>query len=327
MERVNRGKVETRRLRSEVELEQWRNKILSERKPERTSISICGGTGCRAYRTENVADALAREIEQQGLTGQVELKVTGCHGLCERGPLVVVYPQKIFYQRVTPYDAPEIIAETAKNGRVLDRLLYVDPVSQKKLNFEHEVPFYAKQYRLVFGSNGIIDPTSIEDYIATGGYLALVKAFNMSPEEIIEEVRKAGLRGRGGAGFPTARKWETCRNAPLSDGIRYVICNADEGDPGAYANRSLLEGNPHSVVEGMIIGAYAIGSHYGYVYVRHEYPLAVANLGVALNQARECGLLGEDILGSGFDFNIKISRGGGAFICGESTALMASLEG
>ena len=317
-----------KKLRTAVELEQWRDQILSQRRAEKPCISICGGTGCHAYRSEDVADALAEEIERQGLNGEVELKVTGCHGFCERGPLVAIYPQEIFYQRVTRDDVPEIVAGAIMKRKIINRLLYVDPVSGKKAKFEHEVPFYKKQQRLVFGNNGIIDPKSVEDYMAIAGYSALSKVlFEMQPEGVIEEVRKAGLRGRGGGGFPTARKWEECRNAPSSDGIRYVICNADEGDPGAYMDRSLLEGNPHSVIEGMIIGAYAIGSHYGYVYVRHEYPLAVTNLSMALERARAYGLLGEDILGSGFGFDIKISRGGGAFVCGESTALMASLEG
>ena len=317
-----------KKLRTAVELEQLRARILSQRKPEKSCISMCGGTGCHAYRCENVAKAFKNDIERQGLSKQVELKVTGCHGFCERGPLVVIYPEGIFYQRVTPNDAPEIISETVLKGNVIDRLLYVDPTSGQKAHFENDVRFYNRQQRLVFGYNGVIDPTNIEDYLAIGGYSALAKVlFDMQPEEVIEEIRKSRLRGRGGGGFPTARKWEACRNAPSSDGIRYVICNADEGDPGAYMDRSLLEGNPHSVIEGMIIGAYAIGSHRGYVYVRHEYPLAVANLSIALEQAREYGLLGENILRSGFDFDIKISRGGGAFICGESTALMASLEG
>ena len=316
------------RLKTVVEMERLRARVVGQREPEKPCISICGGTGCHAYRCEDVARAFESEIKRQGLRGQVQLKVTGCHGFCERGPLMVLYPQRIFYQRVTTGDVSEIIEETVVKGNIIDRLLYVDPVSGKKAYTEDDVPFYKGQQRLVFGSNGVIDPKNIEDYLAIGGYSALSKVlFEMKPEEVIEEVRKAGLRGRGGGGFPTARKWESCRNAPSSDGIRYVICNADEGDPGAYMDRSLVEGNPHSVIEGMIIGAYAIGSHYGYVYVRHEYPLAVANLSIALEQAREYGLLGEDILGSGFDFDIKISRGGGAFICGESTALMASLEG
>ena len=317
-----------KKLRTAVELRQLRTRILSQRDPKKACIAICCGTGCRAYGAEDVAKALRNEIGRQRLGKQIQLKVTGCHGFCEHGPLLVIYPGRIFYQRVTPNDAAEIISETVLNGNIVDRLLYLDPTSGQKTHFEGDVPFYKRQRRLIFGSNGLIDPTNIEDYFAIDGYSALSKVlFEMQPEEAIAEIRKSGLRGRGGGGFPTAAKWESCRNAPSSDGIRYVICNADEGDPGAYMDRSLLEGNPHSVMEGMIIGAYAIGAHHGYVYVRHEYPLAVRNLSIALDQAREYGLLGQDILGSGFDFDIKISRGGGAFICGESTALMASLEG
>ena len=315
-------------LRSAIELEQLRVRILSQRKLGKPCISICGGTGCHAYGCEDVAKAFENEIERQGLSKQVELKVTGCHGFCEHGSLAVVYPEKIFYQRVTPNDAPEIISETVLKGNIIDRLLYVEPTSGQKAHFENDVPFYKKQQRLIFGNNGLIDPTNIKDYLTIGGYSALSKVlFEIQPEQVVEEIRKSGLRGRGGGGFPTAAKWESCRNAPSLDGVRYIICNADEGDPGAYMDRSLLEGNPHSVIEGMIIGGYAIGSHYGYVYVRHEYPLAVKNLSIALEQAREYGLLGKDILGSGFDFDIRTSRGGGAFVCGESTALMASLEG
>jgi len=317
-----------KKLRTAVELRQLRARILSRRDPEKACIAICCGTGCRAYGADDVARALKNEIVRRRLGKQVQLKVTGCHGFCEHGPLLVVYPGRIFYQRVTPNDAAEIISETVMNGNIVDRLLYLDPTSGQKTHFEGDVPFYKRQRRLIFSSNGLIDPTNIEDYFAIDGYSALSKVlFEMQPEEAIAEIRKSGLRGRGGGGFPTAAKWESCRNAPSSDGIRYVICNADEGDPGAYMDRSLLEGNPHSVIEGMTIGAYAIGSHHGYVYVRHEYPLAVRNLSIALDQAREYGLLGQDILGSGFDFDIKVSRGGGAFICGESTALMASLEG
>jgi len=316
------------KLKSAVELERLRDEILSQRTREKPTISICGGTGCHAYKCEDVANAFQKEIKRQGLADQVELKVTGCHGFCERGPLMVLYPEKIFYQRISPSDVPEILAETVVKGNVIERLLYVDPVDGKSVQLQEDVAFYRQQQRLIFGNNGLVDPTNIEDYFAVGGYSALSKVLlEMQPEEVIQEIKKSGLRGRGGGGFPTATKWESCRNAPSYDGVRYVICNADEGDPGAYMDRSLLEGNPHCVIEGMIIGAYAIGSHYGYVYVRHEYPLAVKNLIVALDQARDNGLLGKNILGSAFDFDIKISRGGGAFICGESTALMASLEG
>ncbi len=272
-----------KKLRTAVELRQLRARILSQRDPEKACIAICCGTGCRAYGAEDVARALRNEIGRRRLGKQVQLKVTGCHGFCEHGPLLVVYPGRIFYQRVTPNDAAEIISETVLNGNIVDRLLYLDPTSGQKTHFEGDVPFYKRQRRLIFGSNGLIDPTNIEDYFAIDGYSALSKVlFEMQPEEAIAEIRKSGLRGRGGGGFPTAAKWESCRNAPSSDGIRYIICNADEGDPGAYMDRSLLEGNPHSVMEGMIIGAYAIGSHHGYVYVRHEYPLAVRNLSIAL---------------------------------------------
>jgi len=317
-----------KKLRSLVELEQLRARLARQRDPKKPYVSVCGGTGCHAYKCEDVARALANEIEQQGLSERVELKVTGCHGFCERGPLVVIYPEKTFYQRVNPADASEIISGTVAKGKVIERLLFAETGNGHKARSENEISFYKKQQRLIFGSNGIIDPTSIEDYIALGGYSALCKVlFDMHPEDVLDEISKSGLRGRGGAGFPTFRKWEAARSAPSYDGVRYVICNADEGDPGAYMDRSLLEGNPHSIIEGMIIGAHTIGSNHGCVYVRMEYPLAVRNLGIALEQAREYGLLGENILGSDFDFDIKISRGGGAFICGESTALMASLEG
>jgi len=317
-----------KKLKSPVQLERLKANLAKQRETAKASIDVCGGTGCRAYGCEDVYKAFKEQIKNQKASVRVNLKLTGCHGFCECGTLVVFRPEKIMYVRVTPDDVPEIVEESILKKNVIERLLYTDPVSGKKIIHEDEVPFYKRQQRLVFGSNGMIDPTSIEDYLAIGGYSAIVKVlFEMEPEEVIEEIKKSGLRGRGGGGFPTGIKWETCRNAPSKNGTRYVICNADEGDPGAYMDRSLLEGNPHSIIEGMLIGAYAIGSNQGYVYVRHEYPLAVQNLGIALDQAGEIGLLGKNILGSDFTFDIKISRGGGAFICGESTALMASLEG
>ncbi|MGA1790589.1 MAG: NADH-ubiquinone oxidoreductase-F iron-sulfur binding region domain-containing protein [bacterium] len=317
-----------KKIKSPKELKNLQESLAKGRTTGKPGIVICGGTGCRAYGCEAVFNAFEKEVKQQGLGGKVDLKLTGCHGFCECGTLVVVYPEKILYVRVSPEDVPEILSETVKNKRVIERLLYTDPVSGEKIRHENDIPFYRKQQRLIFGSNGMLDPAKIEDYVAIGGYQALGKVlFEMKPEEVIEEIKRSGLRGRGGGGFSTGKKWESCRNAPSRNGTRYVICNADEGDPGAYMDRSLLEGNPHCVIEGMLIGAYAIGSHEGYVYVRHEYPLAVKNLEIALKQAREYGLLGENILGSGFAFEIKISRGGGAFVCGESTALMASLEG
>ena len=316
------------KLGSAVELEQLRSKILSQRDPNRVCIVTSVGTCGLARGAAEVAQAISTTLGDLALKDSVDVRVTGCHGFCEIEPVVVIYPERIIYQQVTPANIPEIISQSVINNKVIRRLLYTDVSTGKKVIHEQDIPFYSKQNRLLLDSNRLIDPHEIEDYLAIGGYSALSKVlFETQPEEVIEEIRRAGLRGRGGGGFPTARKWESCRNAPSSDGIRYVICNADEGDPGAYMDRSLLEGNPHSVIEGMIIGAYAIGSHYGYVYVRHEYPLAVNNLGIALEQARAYGLLGENILGSSFDFDIKISRGGGAFICGESTALMASLEG
>ena len=313
-------------LKTFKELEKARESIIKKRDPRKPCVTVCSGTGCHAYNCKAVADTLKDEVEKQGLKGKVDVRTTGCHGFCERGPIAVVYPQGIFYQQLKPEDAKDIVGETVAKNKIVERLLYKDPNTDKKIEQEKEVPFYKKQERIVFGSNGLIDPESIEDYIAIGGYEALGKALSrMKPEEVIKEVKDSGLRGRGGGGFLTGRKWESCRKT--HGDIRYVICNADEGDPGAYMDRSLLEGNPHSVLEGMIIGAYAIGSSEGYIYVRNEYPLAVKNAQVAIEQAREYGFLGKNILGSGFDFDITICRGGGAFVCGESTALMASLEG
>ncbi len=313
------------RLSSPEELEAIRESIIRSRDPNKTCIVICGGTGCLALGAEDVIAGFRRELQDQGLETKVDLRITGCPGFCERGPLVLIKPESILYQQVRVEDVPEMISETIR-GNIVDRLLYIAPNTGGKILYEHEVPFYRKQKRLIIGNNSNIDPTIIEDYLALGGYSALGKAlFNTSPEQIIEEIKKSGLRGRGGGGFPTGVKWETCRRA--HGDTKYIICNCDEGDPGAFMDRSLMEGNPHSVLEGMIIGAYAIGGHEGYIYVRNEYPLAVKNAEIAIKQAEEYGLLGRDILGSGFDFNIRISRGGGAFVCGESTALMVSLEG
>jgi len=291
--------------------------------PQKPMVTICAGTGCRGYGCVRVKEALESEISRQGV--HVDVKATGCFGFCEKGPLVVVYPQKIFYQQVKVEDVPDIVSQTVVKGEVLEKLLYRDPMTGGQVMEEGEVPFYKKQRRLIFGSNGLIDPTKIEDYIALGGYSALSKALSMTPEGIIEEVKKAGLRGRGGGGFPAGVKWEGCRAAHGSP--KYVIGNGDEGDPGAYMDRSLMEGNPHSVLEGMIIGAYAVGANKGYLYVRNEYPLAVSHLTLAIESARRAGFLGENILGSGFSFDLAINRGGGAFVCGESSALFASIEG
>jgi len=312
------------RLSSPQELEALRESIIKSRDSSQSCIVICGGTGCLALGAEGVIAGFKRELKERRLENKISLRVTGCPGFCERGPLVVIKPENILYQQVKAADVDEIVSATVK-GSIIDRLLYVDPDTGKKITYESDVPFYKKQERLLLGSNSNIDPNVIEDYLALGGYAALAKTLSMKSEAVIAEVKKAGLRGRGGGGFPAAVKWETCRNA--EGDTKYIICNCDEGDPGAFMDRSLMEGNPHSVLEGMVIGAYAIGGHEGYIYVRNEYPLAVKNARIAIEQAEKMGLLGENILGSGFDFSVTISRGGGAFVCGESTALMASLEG
>jgi NADH-quinone oxidoreductase subunit F len=315
-----------RKIKSLQDLETFRNSIAAKRKLNKPYIAICSGAGCSALGCREVIAATIKEIETQKLRKKVDTKTTGCPGFCEQGPLVVVYPQNILYTHVKVEDISEIISETVLNGKIIDRLLYIDPASGQEFIHEFEIPFYKKQKRLLLGNNSKIDPNNIEDYIALGGYSALAEVLlDRSPEQVIEEVKRSGLRGRGGGGFPAGRKWQSCRDAPGEP--KYVIANCDEGDPGAFANRSLLEGNPHSVLEGLIICAYAIGSHEGYIYVRNEYPLAVENAAIAIGQAEQSGFLGKDILGSGFDFTISINRGGGAFVCGESTALMASLEG
>ncbi len=317
-----------KRLKSPLELKKIRDKQKKINDPEKILIATSVGTCGLASGAGEVLEALRKEISDRGLGDKIGIRTTGCQGFCQIEPVVVIYPERILYQNVIPDDVPEIINELANGKKVIERLLYKDSATGERFTYEQDVPFFKKQERLLLDSNRLLDPDHIEEYIGLGGYSAVAKAiFDMDSQSIIEEIKKSGLRGRGGGGFPAGRKWESCKNAISSDGTRYVICNADEGDPGAYMDRSLLEGNPHSVIEGMIIGAYAIGSNDGYVYVRNEYPLAIKNLETALNQAREYGLLGDDIFGSGFNFDIKISRGGGAFICGESTALMASLEG
>jgi NADH-quinone oxidoreductase subunit F len=313
------------RLNSPAELEEFRQEILSKRDANRPCITICSGTGCHAYGSEKVNAAFEEEIKKRRLEAEVDIRRTGCHGFCERGTLVVIYPEEICYVSVQPEDAAEVV-QSVKENKVVDRLLYVDPATAKKVIHESEIPFYKYQNRIVFGNNRRIDPRSIDDYIALGGYSALSKALSqMTPEQVMEEVKRSGLRGRGGGGFPAGWKWQTTRDAIGEP--KYVIVNCDEGDPGAYMDRSLMEGNPHSVLEGLTVGAYAIGSHEGFVYVRQEYPLAVDNLTTAIKQAEEHGFLGENILGSGFDFKVKVHRGAGAFISGESSALMTAIEG
>ncbi|MEE9566152.1 MAG: NAD(P)H-dependent oxidoreductase subunit E, partial [Desulfobacteria bacterium] len=315
-----------KKIESVKDLTELRERLRSRGKSFKSKISICGGTGCHASRVQDVIDAVRKELEKKELKKSVQIRVTGCHGFCEQGPLMIIEPGNIFYCGLKPEDADEIIAKTILKGEVIEHLLYIDPVTSKKVRTEAEVPFYRAQDRELLAQNMQVDPCSIEDYIAIGGYSALAKTLTkFSPEEVIKEVKISGLRGRGGGGFPTARKWAECRSAPGEE--KYVICNADEGDPGAYMDRSVLEGNPHLVIEGMMIGAWAVGAEQGYIYVRNEYPLAVKHARTAVQQAREHGLLGKNILGLGFSFDIKTARGGGAFVCGESTALMASLEG
>ncbi len=314
------------RINSPSELDEYRKALVSARDPEKPCITLCSGSACHASGSREVAASIEAEVEKQGLSGDVEIRKTGCHGYCERGPIIVIHPEEVCYFQIKPEDVSEIVSSTIKDKQIVDRLVYKDPETKEKIIHESEIPFYRHQERLVFGSNGNIDPKSIDDYLAIGGYSALAKAFSqMSPEDVLEEVKASNLRGRGGGGFPAGRKWEGSRNAPGD--MKYVIVNADEGDPGAYMDRSLLEGNPHSVLEGLIIGAYAVGAAEGYIYVRQEYPLAVENVTHAIAQAEAYGFLGKNILGSGFDFKILVHRGAGAFVCGESTALMTALEG
>jgi NADH:ubiquinone oxidoreductase, NADH-binding (51 kD) subunit len=308
------------------DLETLRQQLQAEQKKIQATITMCAGTGCQASSSRVVLDALKHELNKNGFKDTIRIRATGCHGFCEQGPIMIFDPGNIFYCHVTPDDVPEIVSKTIFTRAVIDRLLYVDPVLGKKVHTEAEIPFYRAQNRHLLAMNRQVDPCSLEDYIAIGGYTALAKTIGkINTDEVIEEIKASGLRGRGGGGFPTWQKWAECREAPGDE--KYVICNADEGDPGAYMDRCVLEGNPQLVLEGMMIGACAIGAQKGYIYVRNEYPLAVKHVRIAVAQAREWGLLGENILGTPFSFDVEIARGGGAFVCGESTALMASIEG
>lgn len=314
------------KLKGVSELESLRNAIVEKNSQLKMTVSLCGGPGCLALGSESLKGVFDRELHEKKLDEQVGITFSGCHGFCELGLLVVIKPEGILYCRVKETDVARIVSETLIEGKIIDSLLYEDPVTGEKITYEKDIPFYKAQKRLILGQNSSTDPTVIEDYIANGGYKALAKVLTtMESDEVIDEIKNSGLRGRGGAGFPTGRKWESCRRSE-SD-VKYVVCNCDEGDPGAYMDRSVLEGNPHLVLEGMLIGAYAIGAQEGYIYVRHEYPRAWKNAEVAIAQAKELGLLGENILGTDFSFDVDIARGGGAFVCGESTALIASLEG
>jgi len=314
------------RLASINAFRQWQRGLADALDPKQQVVTICGGTGCSAFGSADVEKAFREELARCGVADRIPVKRTGCHGFCEKGPVVVILPDGVFYPNVEVAHVAEIVEKTVLGGEVITELLYVDPATGERMAYDHELPFYAGQTRHVFRLNGILDPVDLEDYVARGGYAAAAKALGeMTPEDVIGEVLGAGLRGRGGAGFPTGRKWQLCRQAPGEPKV--VICNADEGDPGAFMDRALLEGDPHLIIEGMIIGAYAIGASHGVIYVRAEYPIAIEHTDLALAQAREAGLLGNDILGTGLDFDIEIRKGAGAFVCGEETALIASVEG
>jgi NADH:ubiquinone oxidoreductase subunit F (NADH-binding)/(2Fe-2S) ferredoxin len=317
-----------RHLQSVAEFHSWQAALAGEWDETKPCLRVCDGTGCRALGSQKVLASLREEIQKANLDTPIEVVGTGCPGFCECGPLMTVYPQRVSYQKITLADVPEIVQETLLGGRIIERLLYTDPLTGQNIHLEPDLPFYQRQKRLVLDFNGRIDPTKIEDYIALGGYTALAKVLtSLTPEQVIAEVKAAGLRGRGGAGFSTGAKWDLCRKNVLKAGEGYIVCNADEGDPGAFMDRSVVEGNPHSVIEGMLIGAYAMGVRQGFVYIRAEYPLAVENLKIAIRQAEAAGLLGKDILGAGFEFVLGVRLGAGAFVCGEETALMASIEG
>jgi NADP-reducing hydrogenase subunit HndC len=314
------------RINSAAELDALRTAILSRKDPEKPAIAICAGAGCHGLNNGAVVRAFQEEIEKQGLTDNVGVRATGCHGMCEQGPNVAIYPEEIYYVRVTPEDVPEIVKQTIQGKTVVDRLIYTDPASGEKAVHLNEIPFYKFQNRNLIRHNTRIDPTNIEDYIGNGGYAALSKAlFEMKPEDVLGEVKKANLRGRGGGGFPAGLKWETTRNAP--DKEKYVIVNGHEGEPGAFMDRAIFTGNPHLVLEGLIIGAYAIGAQRGFIYTRHDSKQLKKNIDHALEQAREYGLLGENILGAGINFDVEVHYDVGIFVSGESSALMRSIEG
>ncbi len=292
----------------------------------RSHVLVCGGTGCTSSGSQQIIETLEKEIAVQGLTDEVKVVRTGCFGLCALGPIMIVYPEGCFYSRVNVEDIPEIVSEHLLKGRIVTRLLYDETVEKDEVKSLNETDFYKKQVRVALRNCGVINPESIDEYIAFDGYQALAKCLTeYTPDQVIQVITDSGLRGRGGGGFPTGRKWALC--APNKAPQKYVVCNADEGDPGAFMDRSVLEGDPHCIVEAMAIAGYAIGATKGFVYVRAEYPIAVRRLQIAIDQAREAGLLGKDIFGSGFDFDMEIRLGAGAFVCGEETALMTSIEG
>ncbi|MBD3381983.1 MAG: 4Fe-4S dicluster domain-containing protein [candidate division Zixibacteria bacterium] len=313
---------------SPEKLAQWQKECQKKQEQYKKKVIICFGPGCLACGCRDVYDRFEKELDELNVRdfSLEAVKKTGCHGLCEKGPLVVIEPEGIFYTKVKPAHVRDIIEKTLQKGELVEKLLYTDPKTEKKIEDYKEIPFYKKQMRLALRNLGHIDPDSIEDYVATGGYSAVAKVLTeMTPQEVIDEVKLSHIRGRGGGGFPAGRKWETCRK--VESDTHYVICNGDEGDPGAFMDRSIMEGDPHAVLEGMIVCAYAVGAKDAYIYVREEYPLAVMHLYQAIEDAGKHGLLGDNIMGTDFSLNIHISRGGGAFVCGESSALMKSVAG
>jgi NADH-quinone oxidoreductase subunit F len=316
------------KLKSPQQLTKMRKECTLELQKQARKVMVCCGPGCLANGATKIVEefrTILRKKRLKGFTVQA-LKETGCHGFCDQGPLVVIEPEGIFYAKVTVKNVAAIVEKTLRHNETIDDLLYTDPIGEKKIERYQDIPFYAHQQRIVLRNLGHIDQYSIKEYIAVGGYQALAKALTkMKPEQVIDEVVSSGLRGRGGGGFPTGRKWATCLK--IDDWPHYVICNGDEGDPGAFMDRSIMEGDPHSVLEGMVLCAYAVGSTEAHVYVREEYPLAVKNLQLAIEEAEKLGLLGDNILGTDFSLSIKVARGGGAFVCGESSALMKSVAG
>ena len=294
----------------------------------RSHILVCTGTGCSSSNSPKIIEAFERELKAQGMDQEARVVKTGCFGLCAMGPVVLIYPEGAFYTHVTPDDVAEIVSEHIVKGRIVQRLLHKEGDAAEKVTSLSDTRFYKNQYRIALRNCGVINPESIDEYIGTGGYEALGRALTeQTPQQVIDAILASGLRGRGGAGFPTGRKWQMTHDAVSPDGVKFVCCNADEGDPGAFMDRSVLEGDPHSVIEAMTIAGYAIGAHQGYIYVRAEYPIAVHRLQVAIGQAREYGLLGKNIFETGFDFDLELRLGAGAFVCGEETALMTSIEG
>ena len=300
--------------------------VREEEAKKLTKLLICGGTGCHATGSIAVRDALEKEIKEKGLEEKVMLVETGCNGFCAMGPLLVVHPDGVFYQKLKADDAAELVEQHLIKGEIIERLLYKDPTTKKRIAIQDDIPFFGNQMSRALRNKGLVDPEKINDYIARDGYRGAAKAlFEMAPEDIIEQMKISSIRGRGGAGFPTGVKWDFAFKSPGD--VKFVLCNADEGDPGAFMDRSILEADPHAVLEGMVIAAKAINAHQGYIYARTEYPLAISRLGIAIDQAKAHGLIGQDILGSGFDFEVEIYQGAGAFVCGEETALMRSIEG